>query len=357
MPHPSGQPLSICIVRLSAIGDVCHVTAIVQAIQAHHPDAAITWIIGSIEHTLVSDLPGIEFIVFDKTKGLRAYKNVRQQLGTRPAFDVLLQMQTSLRANLLGKMLNARRKIGLPGGFGRELHSLVVTERVAPSIAFHVLDVFKEFAHTIGVPAFDVAWRIPIPDSDLRAASELVDGESEYILLAPSASHIERVWLPERYAALANYCQSKGMKVVVTGSPAQREIDLASQIGEMADHPIVNVAGKTTLKALLALCKHARLVIGPDSGTLHMATTQQTPAIGLYAHSNPLRTGPYGGLSSVANAYAKIISARGLHNKLQQWGYRLKGAALMEEITLEQVTSLVDEALAHPHVTRPFPLS
>ncbi len=357
MPHPSGQPLSICIVRLSAIGDVCHVTAVVQAIQEHYPDAAITWIIGRIELTLVSDLPGIEFIVFDKTKGLQAYKNVRQQLGTRPAFDVLLQMQTSLRANLLGKILKARRKIGFPRGYGRELHNLVVTEHVAPSSAFHVLDVFKEFAHTIGVPTFNVAWRIPIPEKDHRIASELVGGESEYVLLAPSASHTERVWLPERYAALVNYCQSKGMKVVVTGSPAQREIDLANQIGEMTQVSITNLAGKTSLKVLLALCKHARVVIGPDSGTLHMATTQQTPAIGLYAHSNPLRTGPYRGLSSVANAYADTLSARGLHNKQQQWGYRLKGAALMEEITLEKVISLVEEALTHPYEQRPFPLS
>lgn len=352
MPPSSGEVISICIVRLSAIGDVCHVAAVVQAIQRHYPQAAITWIIGRLEYTLLGDLPGIEFIIFDKAKGFRAYGEVKQELRTRPAFDVLLQMQTSMRANLLGRMLSAKRKIGFPPGYGRELHNLVVSEHVAPSEAFHVLDVFKEFAHTIGVPPFVAAWRIPISEQNRQTASELVNGKPDYVLLAPSASHNERIWMPERYAALADYCYSKGLRVLVTGSAAQRDIDLARQICELASNSIINAAGRTSLKELLALCEQARLVIGPDSGTLHMATTQQTPVIGLYAHSNPLRTGPYQGLSTVANAYAGIMASRGLHKHMKKWGYRLKGAALMEKIELEEVTSLVDEALSIPNQKR-----
>ncbi|MAI93803.1 MAG: ADP-heptose--LPS heptosyltransferase I, partial [Halieaceae bacterium] len=112
------------------------------------------------------------------------------------------------------------------------------------------------------------------------------------------------------------------------------------------------VAGRTSLKELMALCEQARLVIGPDSGTLHMATTQKTPVIGLYAHSNPLRTGPYQGLSAVASAYAGIMASRGLHKHMKKWGYRLKGAELMEKIELEEVASLVDEALSIPNQKR-----
>ncbi len=53
---------TICILRLSAIGDVCHAVAAVQAIQAVHPHASITWIIGKIEHKLLEGLPGVDFI-------------------------------------------------------------------------------------------------------------------------------------------------------------------------------------------------------------------------------------------------------------------------------------------------------
>jgi heptosyltransferase I len=352
MPQPLGPEPSICIVRLSAIGDVCHVTAVAQAIQRRHPQSSITWIIGRLEHTLLGDLPGIEFIIFDKSKGFSAYRDVLRQLKGRPPFDVLLQMQTSLRSNLLGKILRAKRKVGLPYGYGKELHNLVVNEHIPRTEAFHVLDVYKGFAHILDVPPFNAAWSIPISENDRRRASELVDDEQAYLLLAPSASNSERIWNPENYAALADYGHSKGMTVVVTGSPAQRDIDLARKICELTDNSTVNVAGKTSLKELLALCRQARVVIGPDSGTLHMATTQQTQVIGLYAHSNPFRTGPYHGLSYVANSYADIMASRGLQRQMKQWGYRLKGAELMREIKLETVTSLLDQVLSSTE-TRP----
>ena len=174
------------------------------------------------------------------------------------------------------------------------------------------------------------------------------------MLLAPSASHSERIWMPERYAAIADYCHAKGFKVAVTGSTAPREMGLASLICDLADSTLINVAGQTSLKELLALCRHARLVIGPDSGTLHMAITQRTPVVGLYAHSNPRRTGPYQGLQSVADAYTNILTSLGQQDRSEQWGYRLKGEALMREIQLETVTSLIDQALNQTYEARPF---
>ena len=352
--QPSNElPNSICIVRLSAIGDVCHVVAVVQAIQKYYPNAAITWVIGRVEHALLGDLPGIEFIVFDKAKGLRAYYDVEKQLGTRPAFDVLLQRQTSMRANLLGGLLTAKRKIGFPVGLGKELHNLVVREHAKASEAFHVLDVFKEFAYAIGVAAFDATWSIPISSRDQLAASALVHGEPGYVLLAPSASHSERIWMPERYAAIADYCHAKGFKVAVTGSTAPREMGLASLICDLADSTLINVAGQTSLKELLALCR----MLDCHWARLRHVTHghhPKDPVVGLYAHSNPRRTGPYQGLQSVADAYTNILTARGQQDRSEQWGYRLKGEALMREIQLETVTSLIDQALNQTYEARPF---
>ena len=62
MIKPRGRRIGL--IRLSAIGDVCHAVATVQALQRHAPEDDITWIIGRTEAALVSDLPGITFIVF-----------------------------------------------------------------------------------------------------------------------------------------------------------------------------------------------------------------------------------------------------------------------------------------------------
>ncbi|UZD66643.1 glycosyltransferase family 9 protein [Marinobacter sp. AN1] len=64
---------SICILRLSAIGDVTHVIPVVLSLQEQLPGVKITWIIGKLEARLIGDLPGVEFIVFDKKAGRKGY--------------------------------------------------------------------------------------------------------------------------------------------------------------------------------------------------------------------------------------------------------------------------------------------
>ena len=51
----------ICILRLSAIGDVCHAVSAVQAIQRHYPEAKITWVVGKIEAMLLQGMSGVDF--------------------------------------------------------------------------------------------------------------------------------------------------------------------------------------------------------------------------------------------------------------------------------------------------------
>ncbi len=60
---------SLCILRLSALGDATHVVPVIRAIQEHSPETKITWIIGKSEHNLLAGLEGVEFIVFDKRGG------------------------------------------------------------------------------------------------------------------------------------------------------------------------------------------------------------------------------------------------------------------------------------------------
>ena len=99
--------------------------------------------------------------------------------------------------------------------------------------------------------------------------------------------------------------------------------------------------GKTSLTQLLAVLKQATIVLAPDTGPAHMAVTQGTPVIGLYAHSNPGRTGPYLSLNNVVSVYDEVIAEQ--HpDKLIPWGTRAKGADLMALIQLEPVLQVFD---------------
>ena len=92
------SPGHLCVLRLSAIGDVCHTLPVVRTLQDRWPQTHITWIIGRIEHQLIGDIPGIEFIVFDKRAGWRGVRALARQLQGR-RFDALLHMQVALRAS------------------------------------------------------------------------------------------------------------------------------------------------------------------------------------------------------------------------------------------------------------------
>jgi|GEM_PF-4085020 len=87
-------PQSLCLLRLSAIGDCTHMLPIVHTLQRHWPQTRLTWIVGRTEAALVGDLPGVEFITFDKQAGLRAYLDLYHRLAGR-RFDALLLMQVA----------------------------------------------------------------------------------------------------------------------------------------------------------------------------------------------------------------------------------------------------------------------
>ena len=109
----------------------------------------------------------------------------------------------------------------------------------------------------------------------------------------------------------------------------------------------MNLVGKTSLKQLLALLKQASVVIAPDTGPAHMAVTVGTPVIGLYAHSNPDRTGPYTYRHYVVEVYhQQLIAQFGKTAAQLPWGQRVKGAHLMEQISVEAVQQMLDQVIA-----------
>ena len=335
----------LCLLRLSAIGDVCHAVALVERIQRMRPDIQITWVIGKVEYQLVCDIPGIQFIIFDKKQGWRAYQKLRSDLkGQR--FDALFLMQVALRANLASMFIKAEKTFGFDPERSKELHHFFISHRIAAQRYPHVLDGFMAFADAAqisngGLPR----WHVPLPDAARSRAQALCEKHGRYVVLCPSASKAERNWTVEGYQGLVNWLHAKQLSVVLCGGPSGAERTLAQQIA--ASGGITeDLTGQTSLKELLAILARAELVIAPDTGPAHMATVVGTPVVGLYAHSNPLRTGPYNNKDEVVSIYEKVISEQqGKPWSELAWGTRAKGADLMPRITLEQVITKVTPLL------------
>lgn len=197
------------------------------------------------------------------------------------------------------------------------------------------------FAKAIGVSDLRPSWNIPVTEEEEQFALQLVEGIEPVMIICAAASKAERNWLPKRYAAAADHMVNRGYRVILCGGPSQQERQLASDIELASEHLLENLVGKTSLTQLLAVLKHADLVLSPDTGPAHMAVTQGTPVIGLYAHSNPGRTGPYLSQDRVVSVYERAIASQFDGNV--PWGTRAKGRELMQLISVEQVINSLDE--------------
>ncbi len=339
---------SVCILRLSAIGDVTHVVPVVLSLQRQWPDVRITWIIGKLEANLVGDLPGVEFIVFDKKAGLAGYRELRRQLRAR-RFDALLHMQVALRANLAAALVSAPVRVGYDRARSKDLHGLVVNRRINAVPRQHVRDCLASFLEPLGLGAAEPRWEMPLGDGDRAFAEQHLEPGRLNIVFSPCASHPLRNWLPERYAALADHAITvHGARVILVGSPAESEKAFVAEIeSHMRQRRALNLAGQDTLKQLTALLAGADLLVAPDTGPAHMANAMGTDVLGLYAASNPDRSGPYNSRQWCVNHYPEALGKfTGRSVDEARWGAKAEFPGAMELISVEDATAMLDRWVA-----------
>jgi heptosyltransferase I len=331
-------PRSVCILRLSAIGDTCHVLPIVRTLQRAWPNTSFTWIIGRVEAKLLGHIPDIEFIVVNKSSMLDGYRTLRKTLRGR-RFDVLMHMQLALRASLLSTVVSAPIKLGFDRRRARELQWLFTTNRLRPAERQHVMDALFGFAEKFHVYDKLLRWDIPIPDEARAYALKVIPDGERTMVISPCSSHPLRNWRAEYYAQIADYAiAALGLKVVLCGGRSELERRMGAEIERRMQHTCLNKIGQDTLLEFLATLERAMLLLSPDSGPAHMATAVGTPVVGLYAATNPARSGPYLSRQWCIDKYD--IAARRLLGKPATelpWTTKIEQPGVMDLITPDEV--------------------
>lgn len=326
----------MCLLRLSALGDVTHVVPLVRTLQAARPDTPIHWIIDKAGHKLLDGLPGVTFHAYDKKSGMAGVKELRRQLPPG-RFEALLQMQVAFRANLLSAFIPAERRIGYDRSRSKDLHGLFINERIPDRPGIHVLDAIGSFCEPLGLRQTDVSWDLATPQSAFDwAAAQWQDDGRPVLMISPCSSHVRRNWYADRYAAVANHAVQRGWQVVLCGGRSELERSMADAIQAQLHTPVLDLVGKDTLKQLPALLARANLVMTPDSGPMHIANAMGAKVLGLHAASNPHRSGPYSDRRYCVDRYDD--AARKYLGKQAddlKWGTKIEFDDVMELITVE----------------------
>jgi heptosyltransferase I len=326
----------IAIVMMSAVGDAVHVLPIVNSIRAAAPDAHITWIIQPGPHALVAGHPAVdEFILFDRGRGWRAFRDLHRQLRDRE-FDLVIALQVYLKAGVITGMLNAPRKLGFDRARARDLNWLFTTERIRPRGQRHVQDQYIEFLEHLGVPVV-LEWGLePTEEERERYADLLPPSDRPTVALVVGTSKPAKEWPTERYAELVDRLHSElGAGAVLVGGRSPREVEAAERVRSLSRHPPLNLLERD-LRRLVYLIDRADVLVSPDTGPLHVGVALGVPSVALMGYTNPRRVGPYRRFAELlVDAYGEPgenypVSAEYRHDRME----RIPVDQVMERVRL-----------------------
>jgi heptosyltransferase I len=167
-------------------------------------------------------------------------------------------------------------------------------------------------------------------------------------VISPCSSHVARNWSAERYAAVADHAAcTHNMRVVIVGGRTPLEAQMGGAIAAAVRANVVNQIGKDTLPQLLGLLSQSTVLLSPDSGPAHMATMVALPVIGLYAATNPARTGPYYSRQWCVDKYGDAAQKYfGKAAAELPWTTKIERSGVMDLIGVSDVTAKLDALMA-----------
>jgi heptosyltransferase-1 len=327
------KPLRVLIVRIGAMGDVLHALPAVAALRKAHPDAFIGWAL----EPRWSDLLQIANDPEDMTQGVRwqvkalvdrwysvptkAWKRrpfapatLREILAVRKVllgehFDYCVDMQGALKSAGIGRLANAPVFAGYDQP--REDLARKLYTRLIPATGAHVVEQGSNLlGEALGEALPPAAVTLPMQELAERWADDTV-GSHPFCLISPGGGWGAKLWPAERFGQVAiQLSRTIGIESVVnaspTGSPEGEEVAAAS-FGHARVVPC-------SISQLIALTRRATLVIGGDTGPLHLAAALRRPVVAIFGPTDPERNGPWNTRSRVLRDISSVTS----HKRLKQ---------------------------------------
>ena len=284
----------VCIVMMSAVGDVVHVLPVLTALKRAHPAMHVTWVLQPGPAALVRGHPFVdEILLFDRTAGLGGFLDIRDRLRSR-RFDLVLNLQVYFKAGIITSFTRAPVKLGFDRARARDFNWLFTTHRIPPHAMQHVQDQYFEFTDWLGVAHEPLAWGLGPWEEERAWQRGFFDPfERPAAPIVVATSKAGKDWPPERWAEVCDALFADfGLQPVLVGGRSPREEHAERVILERAHHKPVSALG-SGLRRLVSIFDGSALVLSPDTGPLHISVALDKPVVSLIGYSNPGRVGPY----------------------------------------------------------------
>ena len=336
---------NIIVIKLSAIGDVIHALPVSYAIKEQLPEAHLTWVVEQAAYAILVDNPYIdEIILFEKAKFrsfggfLREIGPFRRRLRTR-RYDASLDLQGLFKSAAIAFNAGAKLRIGTANM--REGAHLVSRPVRGAHAEGHIVERYLDVARALGCVVREVRFPVAVFARDAAAADTLLmrEGVQEgrrFVAFAIGANWPNKRWPAEQFAALSDRLYRAHYIPVLVGGGALDET-IAQDIMRASEIPPVNLVGRTNLKQLAHIFTRAVLVLGGDTGPVHLAAGLRRPTVMLMGPTDANRNGPYGQLE---NAIEADRPCRGCWKRACP-----KGLDCLAAITVDEVAAKISAVL------------
>ena len=352
---PEDAPRRVLLLRLERIGDLLMILDAIYAVRARAPAAEISLAVGSWNADLARLVPAVDRVETIDAPWLsqEGTRSSPRDLASRIArwrrddLDLAINFEPDIRSNALLVASGARRRVGYATGGGggflttalrydRTAHTAVnalrLVERALPADASAAAggaaatlptarpaDPTREVPEAAGSalgrsdgagPTGEApgtgraALRIP-EDAQARADRLLAayDRRGPLVGINPGAGRAIKEWPAGRFAAAAlELAERDGATIVLLGSAADRKTAGAVRDALPGHVPRIDLAGDAPLVDLAAVLGRLSVLITADTGPMHLAAALETPVVGIFGPSDPVRYAPLSPRSAVVHA-------------------------------------------------------
>lgn len=292
--------MKILLIRVSSLGDVLHNMPMVDDIKAHYPDAQIDWVVEEAYVNLVKLQPKVNKVIANAQRRWRKslgskesraeikhfYRTLREE-----AYDFIFDTQGLLKTGIIMGMARKApngKKVGLANGtegsgyegISRIFHDLSIpVDRRTHAVLRGRLVAAAALNYQVDTPASFGLQKLDLQPEWMPA--------TPYIVFFHGTAGESKKWPRNNWIGTARDLQVTGWPILLPwGSEAER-IEAEAMAEHMSN---ARVLPKLSMQEATVLAQRAALVIGVDTGLVHIAAAYETPTIELYCDSPKWKT-------------------------------------------------------------------
>jgi heptosyltransferase-1 len=325
---------SLLVVRLSAMGDIIHTLPAAAALRQAFPHATLGWLIEERWAELLCTLryprsgrrspqrPLVDRVHAVNTAEWRHAPfsfNTWQQMAVGLSqlrgiqYDAVIDFQGAVRSALLARWSGAPIVYGSAQPRENAASMFYTRKVLLKTNGTHVVEQALALAGAavptaivptaiISTPMAEPQVEFPVdPDAENKIAGLTAD-LNDFAILNPGAGWGAKRWPAERYGQVAKELAKDGLCSLVNYGPGEEE--LAEAVEAASDGAARKIS--CSVSELIALTRRARLLIGGDTGPMHLAAALKIPVVAIFGPTNPVRNGPFGTRSIVLRSASSM---------------------------------------------------